>query len=73
MMAKSKSKEASPAVRRTKASKEIGKLPSSSFEEWLRLQVVKPSETKYEVRVPPDSYEEWIRERVRKRELEVEG
>ncbi len=72
MMAEGKSKAAGPTVRRTRAPKKIGKLPSSTFEEWLRLQVIKPAETKPEVRVPSDSYEEWIHERV-EQQLEVEG
>lgn len=71
-MAKNQSKEASPKIRRTKTSKTMAKSPSSTFEEWLRLQVVKPTETKPEAQPPSDSYDQWILERVRKK-VEVEG
>src|SRR2546428_850215 len=37
------------------------------YEDWLRKQAVKSSETALEVKIPTDTYEGWIQERVRKR------
>ena len=42
------------------------KLPLGTFEEWLRVQDVKPAVTIREVEVPLDSYETWIRKQTRK-------
>lgn len=66
-MRKGQPKKESSKIRRITTSKTIGgKLPLSTFEGWLRIQVVKPAATKPEVRAPSDSYEEWIRKRVTK-------
>ena len=67
-MGKSQPKKESSKIRMITTSKTIGgKLRLSTFEEWLRLQVVNPATTKPEVQAPSDSYEEWIRRRVTKR------
>ncbi|MDA4128819.1 MAG: hypothetical protein OK422_05155 [Thaumarchaeota archaeon] len=71
MMRKSQPKERSRKIRVTPSKNIRGKLPPSTFEKWLRLQVVKPAGTKPEVKAPPDSFAEWIGKRVRK-ELEFE-
>ncbi len=42
------------------------KLPLGTFEEWMRVQAVKPAVTIPEVDVPLDSYEAWIRKQTRK-------
>ncbi len=71
-MRKGQPKKRSPKIKGITTPKTTGgKLPLGTFEEWLRLQVVKPTATKPEVQVPPDSYEEWIRKRV-ERETESE-
>ncbi len=71
-MRRGRPKKGSPKVRRITTPKTTGgKFPLSTFEEWLRLQVVRPAATKPEVQPPPDSYEEWLRKRVR-RETESE-
>ncbi len=71
-MGEGQTKRGSPKIRRITTPKTAGgKLPLGTFEEWLRLQVVKPAATKPEVQVPPDSYEAWISDRVSK-ELESE-
>lgn len=45
---------------------EGAKLPLGTFEEWLRVQDVKPAVAIREVEVPLDSYETWIRKQTRK-------
>lgn len=43
------------------------KLPLGTFEEWIRVQDVKPAITIPEVEIPMDSYEAWIRKQARKK------
>jgi hypothetical protein len=40
---------------------------SDLYEDWLKLQTVRSSQTAAEVRVPTDTYEGWIQQRIRKR------
>ncbi len=57
-----KTKRRSKAVSKRSESK----LPLGTFEEWMRVQDVKPAVRVPEVDIPLDSYEAWIRKQTRK-------
>lgn len=53
--------------RKSVSRKKESKLPLGTFEEWIRVQAVKPAVTIPEVEIPMDSYEAWIRKQARKK------
>ncbi len=67
MVRRRRSKKERPVSR--KKAKRTRRILSYSdlYEDWLKKQAVKSSETSPEVKIPTDTFEGWIQERVRKR------